>query len=134
MGERPSKPKIVSFISKTNTFSFCTCCTNVSFTIISRNYNFFCTLFAPHLFTLSQCWSVPVGGLQVEPEQLRIPADRTGSGTVTTGGQRSLTLNLSLSFASLLFYAFYYLFSLPLALILLSHNHLFLFLLFCLLF
>ena len=97
----------------------------------------FLTLFAPHLFTapsvcLSQCWSVPVGGLQVEPEQLRIPAGRTGPGTVTTGGQHSLTLNLSLSFASLLFYVFCYFFSFPLALILLSHNHLFHFLLLCL--
>lgn len=40
---------------------------------------------------LWQGWPVPVSGLQVEPEHLRIPADWTGSGTVTTGGQQSLT-------------------------------------------
>lgn len=39
----------------------------------------------------SQCWSFPVSGLQIEPEHLRIPTDRAGSGTVTTGGQHSLT-------------------------------------------
>lgn len=45
---------------------------------------------------LSQGWPVPVGGLQVEPEHLRIPADWTGSGTVTTGGQQSLMLNFTI--------------------------------------
>lgn len=53
---------------------------------------------------LSQSWSVPVSGVQVEPEQLRVPADRTGSGTVTTGGQHSLTLAV---FSQLLNFSFY---------------------------
>ncbi len=67
---------------------------------ISSFYNLFCLLPQLHL---SQCWSVPLGGLQAEPEQLRFPADRTGFGTVTTGGQHSLTLSLSSSFATVCF-------------------------------
>lgn len=39
--------------------------------------------------------SVPLSGLQIEPEHLRIPADRAGSGAVATGGQHSLTLSRS---------------------------------------
>lgn len=52
----------------------------------------FCS-FPPRAPPRSQCWSVLVGGLQVEPEQLRIPPDRAGPGTVATGGQHSLTLS-----------------------------------------
>ncbi len=75
---------------------------NSSITTFSNEclYNLFCLPLQLHL---SQCWSVPLGGLQAEPEQLRFPADRTGFGTVTTGGQHSLTLSLSSSFATVCF-------------------------------
>lgn len=64
-------------------------------------------------FCLSQYRSVPLSGLQVEPEHPRIPADRTGSGTVATGGQHSLTLPFYSLFAPSLLSprTFFFLFS-----------------------
>lgn len=96
MEEKRSKPKTISLIKKNNLSFACSGLWEWFF-----HYHLFWIMqlvlhptSPPPSSCLSQGWSVPVGGLQVEPEQLRIPTDRTGSGTVTTGGQHSLTLSV----------------------------------------